>query len=66
MTMYDDPEKKKKGYTTILLELSMAARSKVPAPKDRSLNPPFRFVPERARPEHIQQSLERRFATTGA
>jgi len=61
--MHNDSEKKKKGYTTILLELSVAARGKVPAPENDRLNAPARFLPDRAKPEYIQQSLQRCFAT---
>jgi hypothetical protein len=56
-------DKKKKGYTTVLLELSVKATAKVPAPASNGLNGRVKFSPERAKPALIRQSLERVFAS---
>ncbi len=62
-TMRTESPKKKKGYTTILLEMSkMQERTKVPAPRDDGVNAPARFDPALATPDRIQESLESRFA----
>jgi hypothetical protein len=50
----------KKGFTTALLEFSKAA-PKVPAPESDGVNARAHFLPDRARPECIRESLERIF-----
>ena len=55
---------KKKGHTTVLLELCFGAPAKVPPPKDKDgVNAPAVFSRELAKPERIKESLDRAFAS---
>jgi hypothetical protein len=46
--------KKKKGYTTVLVRFSTGAQPKV----NGSTQPRVRFFPERATPKHLKASLQ--------
>ena len=51
---------KKKGYTTVLLEMALSKTTKVPASSENKVH----FIPDRAQPKHIRQSLEKVFSAS--